>query len=167
MRYITLTEEDLKGLLNKDSRWYHVNDITKITRYADGDGLNQNNNIHEITKFHRREEFREHLKETDNDRIHFPNYKILDNYWDFVGFKHKMVNGYKAIKVKEEDKQEVFIRGQKAYKKNYGEGLPNLRIIDYYVSCTYEDKDGIKLHDTLHIKIINKSHYRYGRLDDY
>lgn len=177
-RYITITEEDLKGLLNESSyKWYHVNDVTKITRFAadvkshpisDDMDLNQYNNIHKIIKFHDYEEFREHLKETNKSRIHYANYKEIDNYWDFVGFKHKLIDKYNAIRVEEEDKQEVFIRGQKAYKKNYGdEKIPKLRIIDYYVSCTYEDKEGVKFHDTLHIKIINVSHYGIGKRDDY
>ena len=130
-RYITITEEDLKSLLNESNyKWYHVNDVTAISRFAsdvkshpisDDMDLNQYNNIHKITKFHTREEFREHLKETNESRIHYANYKEIDNYWDFVGFKHKLIDRYHAIGVEEEDKQEVFIRGQKAYKKNYGD----------------------------------------------
>jgi len=164
---LTLTEEDLKGLLNEE-RWYHVNDVTMISRYAsdekshpifDDTNLNQNNNIHEITKFHR--DFRKQLEETDKSRVHYPNYKEIENYWDFVGFKHKMINDYRSIRVKDEDKQEVFIRAEKQWEDDYGKDLPTLNHIDYYVSCTYEDKDGIKYHETLHIKLINSLYVKY------
>jgi len=163
MKDITLTEKDLITIFNEHT-YYYVRDMTMIRRYAEGEGLNQNNNIREIEKFHDDKEFREHLEETNKSRVELKHYKRIENYYDFLGFKHKMINHYNSIKVKDEDKHEVFIRAEKQYEtENVYAEIPELRTIDIYVSCTWINRNDIKYHDTLHMHIINGRHVRVGR----
>ena len=157
---IRLTENELEGLFNNNDKW-EVKDLTKITRYhmeSESHPLfkeldyNQTNNIVSIEKF-------DNWYSLELEKNH--SYKQIENYFDFLSFKYGIIKNPLSIFSKEENEQDVFIKAIRDFPLGKYEEpeYPPLSVIDYYISCTYENKEGIKYIDTLHMKIINRKRY--------